>query len=148
MKLLPWTLLSIILVSSIVFGQSSPSMTVHKTLGVPAADEWLDLESGIDSGPGVQFSVPPGRVLTMVYEGASPENNGTTNGTLDIDGVVVIDITVGAGKLAALYSGTPGDPWVHGLTASAGQVVTVTRTGGGAPASEIFFVRGWLEPIP
>lgn len=148
MKFLPWMILSALLVCSVVFGQSTVATDVQKILGVPAADEWLDLESGAEGAPGVQFQVPPGRVLTMVYEGASPENNGTANGTLAIDGAVVINITVGAGKLAGLHSGTPGDPWMHGLTASAGQTVTVTRTGGGAPPSEIFFVRGWLEPLP
>ncbi len=147
MKFLPWALLSILLVSSIVFGQSSPTMSVHKTLGIPAASEWLDLESGIDGGPGVQFSVPSGHVLTMVYKGTSPENTGSLVGTIDVDGTVVFKISMSAGKLIALHI-TSSEAWMNGITVSAGQVVTVTRTGGAAPGSEVFFVRGWLEPLP
>lgn len=146
MKFLPWVLLSALLVSSVVFGQTAVGTNVQKILGVPAASEWLDLESGANGQPGVQFSVPPGRVLTMVYKGTSPENTGSLIGTIDVDGTVVFKISLSAGKLIALHI-TGAEPWMNGITASAGQVVTVTRTGGAAPASEVFFVRGWLEPV-
>lgn len=148
MKLLPWAILSILLVSSIVFGQVAPAPDTIKTLGIPAVDEWLDIESGTRGGAGTQFVVPSRKALTLVYQGTLPLSGGSMSGTVDIAGTVAINVSVGVDDLKALYSGTPADPWMHGLTASAGQIVTVTRTGGGAPNSEAFFVRGWLESLP
>lgn len=149
MKLLPWTLLSLILVCSVVFGQAGPTTSQGKIFGIPAAAEWLEIESGANNQPGTQFQVPPGRVLTLVYLFNRASNTGSIDVRVDIDGTVVSDSkSIVLGALTGLYEAATPSPFLNGETAAAGQIVTVKREGGTAIDSNTFALRGWLEPLP
>lgn len=145
MKSLSWMILAAILVCSVVFAQIPPAPADPiKTLGVPAAGEWIDLESGPDGQAGTTYQVPLGKVLTMVYQQSRP-GAGASEGDLEIDGTLMVEINIAAGELMPLHAATNSSSWIHGETARQGEIVTLTRTGGTGQTSDTFWVRGWLE---
>ena len=106
------------------------------------------MASGQDGQAGGPFTVPTGRVLTLVYKLLRPDGGGDVIGSVDIDGQVVFLVSLSAGEFQSVHVSGAQWAWVLGETAASGQVVTVTRASGGtAPAATTYFVRGWLEDI-
>lgn len=149
--LAPWALLAIVLAYPL-FAQGSMTKTrlsggPVKILGQPAASEWSDSDSGQDGQPETQFSVPPGKVLTLMYEHLRPTAGGAVAGTVSIDGVIVATISVSHVALHPLHSGSIPEPCTQGEIAREGQLVILTRPSETAAQEVTFIVRGWLEDI-
>jgi len=130
----------------------------QKILGVPAPDEWMDIESNPVGQPATTFEVPTGHRLTVTSLALSTRfpqnapNQKNMSMRVAINGSLFFEKTGDPGTQISLAA---SNHWVvvAGTVMNAGDVLTVERfddgntIGNPADPSHTFALRGFLEEV-
>ena len=132
-----------------------------KVLGIPAPDEWIDIESNQQGGPPTTYTVPTDNRLTLVSLLRTPDASGNMTANVSIDGSFLGTATMPSARWRGVSmllqwnccygddiagSDTPTVAFPRGAIVSEGQVHEV-HLGGAEFPEDTFVVRGCLEKV-